>query len=74
MDQDHPDSLELKSEIITAFRPIEQLFRIMEKSSVEIYGDLTISCAEVGIELCRTFRQKLEALLGPQAQEARRDR
>jgi len=60
---DEPDLLDLKSEIINAFRPIEQLFKIMDKSSEEIYGELTRSCAEVGLELCQNFRRKLGLLL-----------
>lgn len=60
---DKPDLLELKSEIINGFRPIEQLFKIMDKSSEEIYGEMTRSCAEVGLELCQNFRRKLDLLL-----------
>lgn len=63
MDTDKHDYIELKSEIINVFRPIEQLFKIMDKSSEEIYGELTRSCAEVGLELCRSFRKKLEDIL-----------
>ena len=63
MDTDKLDNLELKSEIVNAFRPIEQLFKIMDKSSEEIYGELTRVSAEVGLELCQNFRRKLESIL-----------
>ena len=43
MDKNKPDKLTLKDEIITAFRPIEQLFKIMDSTSVELYGELTRS-------------------------------
>ncbi|UJX39281.1 hypothetical protein K9F62_11120 [Desulfovibrio sp. JY] len=63
MDQKQPDKLTLKDEIITAFRPIEQLFQIMDSTSVELYGELTRSYSEVGITLCKNFRQRLDTLL-----------
>lgn len=63
MDQNKPDKLMVKDEIITKFRPIEQLFKIMDTSSVELYGELTRSYSEVGITLCKNFRQKLDAIL-----------
>jgi hypothetical protein len=66
MDQNKPDKLTLKDEIITAFRPIEQLFQIMDSTSVELYGELTRSYSEVGITLCKNFRQHLDALLDMQ--------
>ena len=66
MDQKQPDKLTLKDEIITAFRPIEQLFQIMDSTSVELYGELTRSYSEVGITLCKNFRQRLDALLDMQ--------
>jgi hypothetical protein len=66
MDQKQPDKLALKDEIITAFRPIELLFQIMDSTSVELYGELTRSYSEVGTTLCHNFRQRLDALLDMQ--------
>ncbi|MEL7640326.1 MAG: hypothetical protein AAGU21_11845 [Solidesulfovibrio sp.] len=66
MDQNKPDILTLKDKIITAFRPIEQLFQIMDSTSVDLYGELTRSYSEVGITLCKNFRQHLDALLDMQ--------
>ncbi len=66
MDQNKPDKLTLKDEIITVFRPIEQLFQIMDSTSVELYGELTRSYSEVGITLCKNFRQRLDAILDMQ--------
>jgi len=63
MGQKDHDLLQTKDEIFNAFRPIQQLFKIMDTSSVEIYGELTRSYAEVGITLCQNFRQKLDAIL-----------
>ena len=66
MDKNHLEKLTLKDEIITAFRPIELLFQIMDSTSVELYGELTRSYSEVGITLCKNFRQRLDALLNMQ--------
>ena len=63
MSQNDHDVFQIKDEIFNAFRPIEQLFKIMDTSSVEIYGELTRSYADVGITLCQSFRQKLDAIL-----------
>jgi len=70
MEHDQPDILELKSEIINAFRPVEQLFKIMDKSSSELSGDIACSCAEVGLELCQNFRRKLDGILPPQGKDS----
>ena len=59
MEQQQLDSLTLKDEIINAFRPIEQLFRIMDKSPPEVTEDLTGSYGEVGLVLCENFRRNL---------------
>jgi len=66
MDKNKPDKLTLKDEIITAFRPIEQLFQIMDSTSVVLYGELTRSYSEVGITLCKNFRHRLDAFLDMQ--------
>jgi hypothetical protein len=58
--------LELKDEIINAFRPIEQLFKVMDTSSVEVYGELTHTFSEIGTTLCQNFRHKLDAILAQQ--------
>ena len=63
MDKNQPDKLTLRDEIITAFRPIEQLFQIMDSTSVELYGELARSYSEVGVTLCKHFRQRLDTLL-----------
>jgi hypothetical protein len=73
MEHDQTDILELKSEIINTFRPIEQLFKIMDKSSSELSGDIARSCAEVGLELCQDFRQKLDDILPPQGKDSDND-
>ena len=64
--KDH-DLFQTKDEIFNTFRPIEQLFKIMDTSSVEIYGELTRSYADVGITLCKNFRQRLDAILDIQS-------
>ena len=66
MDKNHLEKLTLKDEIIIAFRPIEQLFQIMDSTSVELYGELTRSYSEVGITLCKNFRQRLDVILNMQ--------
>jgi len=54
----------LKDEIINAFRPIEQLFRIMDASGLEIDGTIVRCYAEIGLELTGNFRERAEKLLG----------
>lgn len=67
MDQNKSDKLTLKDEIITAFRPIEQMFKIMDSTSIELYGEITRSYSEIGITLCQNFRQRLDAILDMQS-------
>ena len=73
MEQQQFDSLTFKDEIIKAFRPIEQLFRIMDKSPLEVSGDLTCSYGEVGLVLCENFRRNLELILSSKSQETSND-
>ena len=73
MGQKDHDLLQIKDEIVNAFRPIEQLFKIMDTSSVEIYGELTRSYADVGITLCQSFRQKLDAILTAKTGDIKND-
>jgi len=58
------DNLTLKDEIINVFRPIEQLFRIMDTSGLDVDGTIIRCYAEIGLDLTGTFREKLEKLLG----------
>jgi hypothetical protein len=64
MPQQHLDNLPLKDEIINAFRPIEQLFKIMDTSGLEIDGTIIRCYAEIGLELTGNFRERIEKLLG----------
>ena len=73
MEQQQPDSLALKDELITAFRPIEQLFKIMDKSPPEFSGDVTGSYAEVGLVLCENFRRKLEEIQSSKSEGTNND-
>ena len=73
MGQKDHDFLQSKDEIFNAFRPIEQLFKIMDTSSVEIYGELTRSYGDVGITLCQSFRQKLDAILTAETGDTQND-
>ena len=73
MGQKDHDLLQIKDEIVNAFRPIEQLFKIMDTSSVEIYGELTRLYADVGITLCQSFRQKLDAILTSKSGDTEND-
>ena len=57
------DKLDIKSAITSAFRPIEQLFKIMDTTAIEVDGAILRSYAEIGLELTGNFRQKLENLL-----------
>ena len=63
MEQQNIDRLTLKDDIINAFRPIEQLFKIMDSSTLEIDGVIIRCYAEIGLELTENFRSKLEQLL-----------
>jgi len=73
MSQKDHDLLQSKDEIFNAFRPIQQLFKIMDTSSVEIYGELTRSYADVGITLCKNFRQRLDAILTDKSGDTEND-
>ena len=73
MGQKDHDLLQIKDEIVNAFRPIEQLFKIMDTSSVEIYGEITRSYSEIGITLCQTFRQKLDTILTAKSGDIQND-
>lgn len=57
------DKLDLKSAITSAFRPIEQLFKIMDTTAIEVDGAILRCYAEIGLELTGNFRMKLENLL-----------
>jgi hypothetical protein len=63
MPPQHLDNLTLKDENINAFRPIEQLFKIMDTSGLEIDGAIIRCFAEIGLELTGNFREKLGQLL-----------
>ena len=73
MEQQQFDSLTFKDEIINAFRPIEQLFKIMDKSSPEVSGDVTNSYGEIGLVLCENFRRNLGAILKFKREEVDND-
>ena len=73
MGQKDHDLLQIKDEIVNTFRPIEQLFKIMDTSSVEIYGDITRLYADVGITLCQIFRQKLDTILTAKSGDTQND-
>ena len=64
MPPQHLDNLTLKDEIINAFRPIEQLFKIMDTSVPEVDETIIRCYAEIGLELTGNFRVKLGQLLG----------
>jgi len=63
MEQENIDRLTLRDEMINAFRPIEQLFKIMESSTLEIDGTIIRCYAEIGLELTGNFRSRMEQLL-----------
>ena len=54
------EELAILDNLTNAFRPIEELFKIMDSCSTEIYGELIRSHAEVGTILCKNFRTILE--------------
>ena len=57
------EKLDLKSANISAFRPIEQLFKIMDTTAIEVDGAVLRSYAEIGLELTGNFRRKIETML-----------
>jgi hypothetical protein len=63
MEQPQCDIKTLRDEIINSFRPIEQLFKIMNASSLDDQGELVRSCSEVGLELSQNFRTKIHTIL-----------
>jgi len=65
MEPQYLEKLDMKSAIISAFRPIDQLFKIMDTTAIEVDGAILRSYAEIGLELTGNFRRKLENLLNP---------
>lgn len=63
--------LDLKDVIVAAFRPMESLFRVMGSASVDEGGETAQLCSEIGVELARSFRVKLDAALERLTVEAR---
>ena len=70
--KDH-NILQTKDGILNAFRPIEELFKIMDTSSVEVYGKLTRRYSAVGITLCQSFREKLGTILTAETENTKND-
>ena len=64
MPPQHLDNLTLKDAIINAFRPIEQLFKIMDASCPDVDETIIRCYAEIGLELTGNFRERIEKLLG----------
>lgn len=62
MEPQHLDRLDRKDELINAFRPIEQLFRIMSTEASEIDASIIYAYAEIGVELTGNFRRVLESV------------
>jgi hypothetical protein len=55
--------LDLKDSIFAAFRPVENLFVVMGSASVAEGGEMARLYSEIGQELARSFRTKLDAAL-----------
>ena len=55
--------LDLKDAIVAAFRPMENLFVVMGSASVAEGGEMARLYSEIGQELARSFRVKLDATL-----------
>lgn len=71
MSQEDIQLIDLKDAVLNAFSPMEHLFRVMSKTSLEDGGELARHCAEVGLELARVFRIKLDATLDTLKVESR---
>jgi hypothetical protein len=65
MAEQRPDTLHMKDEIIDAFRPIEQLFKIMDNSTLETDGLVLQHYGEIGLALTANFRNRFEKLFPP---------
>ncbi|EHJ48946.1 hypothetical protein DFW101_2944 [Solidesulfovibrio carbinoliphilus subsp. oakridgensis] len=72
MDLGDDQLLELKDAIVNAFRPVENLFHICSHLSVDEGGETARLCSEIGLELARSFRVKLDAALERLTAETRR--
>lgn len=64
MNSKNIDLLEAKDDVYNSFRLIENIFKIMDTSSPEVYGNLTSLYFEVGMALCHNFRNKLGDIFG----------
>ena len=65
------DQLDLKDSIFAAFRPVENLFVVMGSASVAEGGEMARLYSEIGQELARNFRAKLNAALDRLTAETR---
>ena len=63
--------IDLKDEVLSSFRPMENLFKILGWVSMDESGETAQLCSEIGLELARSFRAKLDAALESLTAEAR---
>jgi len=60
MDSKTIELIDLKDNMINSFRPIENVFKTMNISQIELYGNELRLYSEIGIFLCQSFRCKIE--------------
>ena len=69
MEHDQPDILELKSEIINAFRPVEQLFKIMSATGAAGMPGSLEEAAKMGMDFGKARSHFKQQVRGKQPEE-----
>ena len=54
------DNLDMLDELLTYFRPIEKLFRVMGAVDTKMDEGVAQQCSEIGLMLTGHFRKELE--------------
>jgi len=55
--------IDIKDAVLSAFQPIEHLFRLMDRVSLDDGGEVARFCSGIGLELAQGFRLTLDRVL-----------
>jgi hypothetical protein len=56
-------SIDIKDAVLSAFQPIEHLFRLMDRVSLGDGGEVARFCSGISLELAQGFRRTLDRVL-----------
>ena len=63
MNQEDIRPIDIKDAVLSAFQPIEHLFRLMDRLSLDDGGEVARLCSGIGLELAQGFRLTLDRAL-----------